>query len=447
MPDTIRGFLDTAAEQIRWNKARKPLLDELSSHLLEQKDACMAEGMTPEEAEREALRQMGDPVVIGSELDRIHRPRPQWGLLLTALVLLIVCGFLRNLLTVPVRTDDHKLLDIMSMVLGTVCLFFGYSIDISFVGKWIGVLLPLFFGGILILLLPLTGRIFYISGKFWLVERILLLFPALLAALLWSRRGRGWSGLLVSLAALLAGLLTAVTVPSVFTFLMILISGSVLCLFFARQDWFGIGQKWGTALTLLLTLSIGSASLFALLPRLKYDIFPHLDPNGRGYLAFQIRKALSCAQWVGHANVDGWEAATGLSFYQLVPEPEGICLPVQLICKLGWLPFLALMTVFGAFFLWVFWKTLGLRQLLGRTVALAVLMTLLVQAGAGLLTALGLPVFTASFPLLVGNCASVVNAFLIGLALSAFRNGALPETPPFSSRNVRYRLKISLEKV
>ena len=37
--------------------------------------------MTEDAAQAEAVRQMGDPVALGTDLDRIHRPRPQWGLL------------------------------------------------------------------------------------------------------------------------------------------------------------------------------------------------------------------------------------------------------------------------------------------------------------------------------------------------------------------------------
>ena len=74
-------------DQVRWKKARPGLAAEIRTHLLDQRDACLAQGMDEGAAQGEAVRQMGDPVALGTDLDRVHRPRPQWGLLVFALAL------------------------------------------------------------------------------------------------------------------------------------------------------------------------------------------------------------------------------------------------------------------------------------------------------------------------------------------------------------------------
>ena len=51
-------------EQVRWRRARPALAQELRTHLLDQRDACLAQGMSQTEAEAESLRQMGDPVEV-----------------------------------------------------------------------------------------------------------------------------------------------------------------------------------------------------------------------------------------------------------------------------------------------------------------------------------------------------------------------------------------------
>ena len=83
-PDRIRTYLETAGEQIRWERARRVVIPELRQHLEDQRDAFAAEGQ--EEAERLAVEEMGDPVSVGAELDRIHRPKPQCGLLALSLI-------------------------------------------------------------------------------------------------------------------------------------------------------------------------------------------------------------------------------------------------------------------------------------------------------------------------------------------------------------------------
>lgn len=46
----IEAYVDEACAQVRWKRAKEGLAMELRTHLLDQKDACLAEGMTEEEA-------------------------------------------------------------------------------------------------------------------------------------------------------------------------------------------------------------------------------------------------------------------------------------------------------------------------------------------------------------------------------------------------------------
>lgn len=80
--DRKEEYLDTLTSQIRYRKARESVRREIEQHLDEQIGEYLMEGMEPEEAEKEAVKQMGDPVETGISLDRIHRPRMPWGMLL-----------------------------------------------------------------------------------------------------------------------------------------------------------------------------------------------------------------------------------------------------------------------------------------------------------------------------------------------------------------------------
>ena len=51
---------------------------ELEDHIKDQKCDYMTEGMEPSEAEEAAVLEMGDPVEVGIEMDRIHRPKMAW---------------------------------------------------------------------------------------------------------------------------------------------------------------------------------------------------------------------------------------------------------------------------------------------------------------------------------------------------------------------------------
>lgn len=81
IPDTesrIQTYAELCVGQMRCRAMRPVVGKELEAHMEDQKEAYLAEGMTPEEAERLAVAQMGDPVEAGMELDRVHRPRMDW---------------------------------------------------------------------------------------------------------------------------------------------------------------------------------------------------------------------------------------------------------------------------------------------------------------------------------------------------------------------------------
>ena len=44
MAETIREYLDTVQEQIRWKRARPVVARELEQHLMDQRDAFLEEG-------------------------------------------------------------------------------------------------------------------------------------------------------------------------------------------------------------------------------------------------------------------------------------------------------------------------------------------------------------------------------------------------------------------
>lgn len=159
-----------------------------------------------------------------------------------------------------------------------------------------------------------------------------------------------------------------------------------------------------------------------ILPRLRGILHPELEIPGVNFLVNALRGALRDCRWLG-PKVKLSSNALGGSLVEM----EGGALLASMVFHWGWLPFLALMAAFLGFFLWALYRTLHLRQTLGRTVCTGILTALLTQSFFSLLLTFGFPLFSAPFPLLVGNWYTVVNMFLIGLMLSAFRDGALPE--------------------
>ena len=68
-------YLKTLLEQIRCKKARPYVKQEFQDHIEDQIEANMQAGMDREQAEREAVRDMGDPVETGISLDSVRTGR------------------------------------------------------------------------------------------------------------------------------------------------------------------------------------------------------------------------------------------------------------------------------------------------------------------------------------------------------------------------------------
>ena len=80
-------YMETLKEQIQNKRARSLVAEEIRGHIEEQAKEYQAEGMSKEDAEREAVRQMGDPMETGCALNRIHRPAFPWKLFVLAVLL------------------------------------------------------------------------------------------------------------------------------------------------------------------------------------------------------------------------------------------------------------------------------------------------------------------------------------------------------------------------
>ena|GEM_PF-1730375 len=88
----INEFLNLVCEQIKYKPIRNTIAEELKDHIEDKKEELIEMGQNEEEAEKNAVEQMGDAEIIGKELNKVHRPRLDWKLLII-LVVLLIFGF------------------------------------------------------------------------------------------------------------------------------------------------------------------------------------------------------------------------------------------------------------------------------------------------------------------------------------------------------------------
>ena len=432
-PETIRDYLDTVTAQIRWKRARAAAVRELETHLEDQRQEFQTEGHPPEEAERLAVEEMGDPVAVGTDLDRLHRPRPQWGMLAVTLALLLVGSYLRYALTRVGEPwyDLDPFRCALSAAAGAAALMGAYFLDVSrllYRARW--VYMGAIAAGVLCLLFSPN-----VNNASYFTRYIVLLYPAVYALWLYDCRGKGWRGLLAAVAGGLPLTLICLAAPFMQGMVLLLVIGCFLLLLAVRMDWFTVPRRQGLAAVGGLAAIMAGAVLWLLFAagynsaRIQALLHPETDPMGSGYQSIMTRRVLEASRLVGKGKDLSIQTVTlqggELPLEMMLPEWNHDFFPTTMVYKLGWLPYLLLMAVLAALLLWILRRCARQRSQSGKLLALAVAGTLAVQSAFAVVLNLGFVLFSAQLPLVTGNLHSVADCALIGLALSAFRSESI----------------------
>ena len=458
MPErkTIAAYLEAVQGQIRWKRARPVLVRELERHLEDQRDDFLKEGKAPDEAERLAVEDMGDPVSVGTELDRVHRPRPQWGLLGLTLTLAVIGAVLR-VAFFQFGGDYHDKFThalekvLPSLALGTTAMLVMYFLDVS---RLVRHARAVYGGALAVSLLPLA--FLHSSYCTYYITLAVVLGPLAYALWLYSFRNKGWKGFLLTI---LGGGFLAVFCRYGFNLaglLLLLLSGLTLTLYAAGRDWFGVGRWKGVGATLAIAFGLLAFLLFkgylnSFLLRVMIALRPELEKGHRGYMGWVLKMfwedipPLRSAGGETAMSVNaGARVFGGGQEFRPIDFSHDF-LPASIAVAWGWVPLALLLAALVALLLWLLVKGLRQSYLPGHFVVLAVVLTLGFQTLFSAALNFGFVLLSASLPLVVGNFQTVLDMALIGLVLSVFRGNSIAREEPGGPIPQRKRLRIKFE--
>ena len=420
--DKIRGYSQSVLSQIRWGKAHSSIAEEIEDHLAEQRDAYIEAGMNEAEATDQAIRQMGDPVIIGAGLDRVHRPKAQWKMIFLAVILLLSGFLIRNYLLED-ATQPLLLPQLFFIILGLSLMMAAYLSDFSLIGKYPKTIY------IAILALSVISMILspYINGRSFYTYYVPLLFPLGFAAIVYNARNKGYLGIsLVFICYLFSSSITLL-IPAISGFLLFTVSGLALIITAIKRGWFNINRTHAYVLSFLtfsftyLIILISIYNNNYQLARLKILFDPSSDPQGAGYVPTVIRALLSGANLFGRGDMPINYSGTGF----LLPSISTDYILTYLIFHVGWIAFIVIMGLLLFFIVRGFILCYRQKSFLGLFVSLSVMLTFTMQVVIYVINNLGLPLSAPiSLPLIsYGKTATMFNLALIGLMLSVFRSG------------------------
>ena len=437
LPETFTQFARIAAEQLRWKKARPLVEDELLSHLCDQRDALIADGMDEAAATAESLRLTGDPYEIGTELDRVHRPKMPAALFVLAAA--IALSGLAFIVLVSLADDTFAPFiarQCAALLLGTAAMLAAYFLDFTLLGRFALPLALVFHAALIPLsLLPPSGfwlfRYTYVSTRV-LLRSLPLLFPLMFAVLLYALRGRrGW-GVFAAFVCLAVRCLFCARIPCLLDLGFLFLCDGVLLIFCARNGWFSLGTKRETLL-IALPLAAGivwgfvlGANWFARKIAIAMDPYPYVD--GSGYRTVILRELLENARWIGQGDAGTYSAkhlAHHLGYGMVDLQDHALTL---LVHRCGWLALIALVVLLAALLVLAFRRCRRQESMLARLVSYSVLLSFTAQAAAYLCCDLTLIPISGgvAFPLFTFGIKTILLDMLqLGFLLSTLRIGSV----------------------
>ncbi len=404
-------FLLDVCAGVRWKKAHGAITQELTSHIDDQTAAYLAEGMPPEEAEQQAVRQMGDPVALGKQFDAVYRPQPAHSLMI-CIVLMLLGGVFLQTCVLPGRL---RVSQAIVMVCGLAIAAAAYFIDFRrLFARWT---LPAY-----LLCLLLCGWLSpEINGASIPLSYLLLLAPLPLCGCVNRCRHLKWRGLFLSLAAALLPLGIALFLHASPAALAIAgISCFLLLALAAGTGWFALPRRLALPAVLLPILLMGVCCVVSFSHRLLPVLFPAQDPQGAGFFPLTIRSMLSDAVLIG----------PGAAFADIpnkIPVFHDSFMLTWLIARYGWI----VVVPVCALFLWLIGRgavfAYHQNSFFGKLLCTAAISVFSLQFLAYLCANCGLLISTYfPLPLLYGgNYSTLVNLLLMGVLLSAIRHGGL----------------------
>jgi cell division protein FtsW (lipid II flippase) len=425
-PDRIKSYLETVRRQIRWKRAHLLVLEEIKNHIIDQREAFLKEGFDEETATDRAISEMGDPIAIGEQLDRIHRPRPDWTLLALTASMLLLGLFIQYYISPGILNGVESYnRQIIWAGIAAAVMVVTYFIDFTVVGKYPAAIFAALCAA------AIASNIFgdRVNGMGVNTVYILLMFPASFAGFVYGMRNKGYLGLILCGAAFIIPAYIAVVTPSITVLFLLCVSCLVILTAATLKGWFNV-RKLSAMLIIYIPVTIVlSVPLFLmkgegyLSKRIQIAFNPSLEPEGAGYIGALIQKLISNSRFIGAGSpLDGYE---GYGISRILPGANTDFLLTHLVYVFGWVALAGIFAVLAFFIIRTAMLCRRQKSVLGYLLSLSVILTFAVQCAVYVASNLGLLLLSPlSLPLIShGGRALVINMGLIGILLSVFRNG------------------------
>ncbi|QFF99375.1 FtsW/RodA/SpoVE family cell cycle protein [Psychrobacillus glaciei] len=436
MKNSSQSYLREVQNQILSKEAKEFVLAELSHHIKEVKNEWIKKGLKEADAEVKSVEQMGSPVTLGQRLNKLHRTKVDW-LMVILLVITLGLSFLPILSlgnnfnndSMNMRYDStHKAIFV---ILGVIVAFGMMLIDFRKLEKrgWLFYVM-----GMLILLVLRFFPTHFINGL-PLLQIGPLTIDSLMAIpfffLAWAsffndKKLKMWH---LSILFFISSYFIF-TIPSVST---VYIYGVMVIVMFCWGQFSSktILSTLGVIISLFLILSIMLWQVSA--PYQKSSLLAFLNPerypDSEGYMILLLKELLSKAGWFGNSMTNDFIPAAHTNFVF-----------ANLTSYFGWLFGIALVVILSLFIARIVVITRKIHYSYGKLLLIGAVALYTVQLFTNIAMTLGFfPLIAMSLPFMsYGLMPTLFNAFLIGVVLCVYRRKDLVSSG-FMTNEVRVK--------
>lgn len=358
----MEEYLNDVLSQIRCKKAHPYIAEEMRGHIEDQISDNMEAGMERDEAEKMAVLDMGDPIEVGISMDRIHKPKVNWGMLGVVIFISILSVALHYFINI----DFYRVLDqkgsgpvsayvqsnrayMISTGLSILAMFMVYFMDYTFIAKHARkiacimiaiVIVSAWFGT------PVNGRVLVLgmgAFRFSLTSFVMLYIP-IWGALLVQYRGQGMNGILKAYCWMMPMFLATCIVRDLFAGAFAFGAALLMLTIAVLDNWFTVSKKkflgmlWGYILLapVAVLLLITRSSSMPAYRMARINAWLHRADAG-GYLYSVLVDNLRYSRWIGNNGTNMVDVLPSFSqdfIFSYIVASYGICIGIAVVLLL-----------------------------------------------------------------------------------------------------------------
>ncbi|MGK0534853.1 FtsW/RodA/SpoVE family cell cycle protein [Bacillus sp. 'calajunan'] len=292
-------FVSEVTNHIKSKEAKSFVATELDFHLKQAKKTWIEKGLSEDIAENKAVEQMGSPIKLGQELNKLHKPKVDWFLLIL-LVAAMGLGFLPVL--VFGYTNDVIINKVIFVILGVITAIGMMLLDYRKLERmgWLFYII-----GVVVLLM-----LYCFPNASMIGEPLIQIGPIAIDCLMavpffflaWASFFNNSRLKIIHLVVLYLFSLYLFLIVSTLSSIFIYIT-----MVFVMLWWSKLGKNTSLIITVvpiclfIIKVSVSWSSGYHL-DRLLGYLNPERDARGAGFMYIRLKEAMSSAGWFGTAG-------------------------------------------------------------------------------------------------------------------------------------------------